>query len=90
MDRQGRTGRPYFIGPFILGGGSKNLQEKLHQGYLHKGCKNVKNAPKPSIKYFEDKICKIKQIKNIPVTRRTFSNQQKEKITKNLTLKRTP
>ena len=34
----------------------KNLQEKF------KGCKNVKNAPKPSIKYLEDKICKIKQI----------------------------
>ena len=32
--------------------------------YTIKGRKNVKNAPKPSVKYLEDiwKICKIKQI----------------------------
>ena len=39
----------------------------------------MKNAPKPSIKYLKDKICKIKQIQNIPVTRETFLNQSKKK-----------
>ena len=55
----------------------KNLQESLHKGSInnqkvHKlvpvldGNLSVKNAPKPSAKYLEDKICKIKQIQNIP------------------------
>ena len=37
----------------------------------------MNNAPKPSIKYLKDKICKIKQIQNIPVTLETFLNQSK-------------
>ena len=36
----------------------------------------VKNALKPSPKCLEDKICKIKQIKGIPVTLGIFLNQQ--------------
>ena len=57
----------------------KNLQENLNQGSTnnHKvqkfvpvsdGNLSVKNAPNPSSKSLEDKICKIKQIQNIPVT----------------------
>ena len=38
----------------------------------------MKNAPKPSIKYLEDKICKVKQIQNIPVNLGTFLNQSKK------------
>ena len=63
----------------------KNLQEKLHHGSLNNqkvqtfvpvldGNLSVKNAPKLSAKYLEDKICKIKQMQNIPVTLRTFLN----------------
>ena len=41
----------------------KNLQEKLHQWLLNnQRVQKCENAPKPSIKYFEDKICKVKQI----------------------------
>ena len=66
----------------------KYLQEKLHQRsisnqkvqrfvpVLH-GNLRVKNAPKLSAKYLQNKICKIKQIQNIPVTLRTFLNQLK-------------
>ena len=36
----------------------------------------VKNALKPSPKCLEDKICKITQIKGIPVTLGIFLNQQ--------------
>ena len=36
----------------------------------------VKNALKPSPKSLENKICKIKQIKDIPVTLEIFLNQQ--------------
>ena len=39
----------------------------------------MNNAPKPSIKYLKDKICKIKQTQNIPVTLGTFLNQSKKK-----------
>ena len=38
---------------------------------------SVKNAPKLSEKYLQDKICTIKQVQNIPVTLRTFLNQPK-------------
>ena len=38
----------------------------------------MNNAPKPSIKYLKDKICKIKQTQNIPVTLGTFLNQSKK------------
>ena len=66
----------------------KYLQEKLHQRsisnqkvqrfvpVLH-GNFRAKNAPKLSAKYLQSKICKIKQIQNIPVTLRTFLNQLK-------------
>ena len=37
----------------------------------------VKNAPKLSAKYLEDKVWKTKEIQNIPVTLRTFLNQLK-------------
>ena len=33
---------------------------------------SMKNAPKLSAKYFQDKICKMKQIQNISVTLRIF------------------
>ena len=36
----------------------------------------VKNALKPSPKSLENKICKTKQIKGIPVTLGIFLNQQ--------------
>ena len=36
---------------------------------------SVKKAPKPSAKYLEDKICKIKQIQNIPLILRIFLNK---------------
>ena len=36
----------------------------------------VKNALKPSPKSLENKICKIKQIKDIPVTLEIFLNPQ--------------
>ena len=48
----------------------------------------VKYAPKLSVKDSQVKICKIKQIQNIPVTVRTFLNQIKS--LKILTLKMTP
>ena len=38
---------------------------------------SLKNPPKLSAKYLQDKICKIKQMQNIPVTLRTFQNQLK-------------
>ena len=49
---------------------------------------SVKNAPKLSEKYLQDKICTIKQVQNIPVTLRTFLNQPKMFL--NLTLNGTP
>ena len=38
---------------------------------------SMKNAPKLSSKYLQDKICKIKQVQNISVTLTTFLNQLK-------------
>ena len=38
---------------------------------------SVKNAQKCFAKYLQHKICKIKQMQNIPVTLRTFLNQLK-------------
>ena len=34
------------------------MYKKIYTGgtYTIKGCKKVKNAPKPAVKYFEDKI----------------------------------
>ena len=65
----------------------KNLQEKLHQISINNqkmkflplsdGNLSVKNAPKLSAKYLEDKISKMEQIQNIRVTLRTFLNQLK-------------
>ena len=51
----------------------QNLQEKLHQG-KHKLDENlsVKNAPKRSAKYLEDKIFKNDIIQSISVTLKTF------------------
>ena len=43
---------------------------------------SVKNAPKPSATYLEDKICKIKQIQNTSVTLKTFLNQLKNFLEK--------
>ena len=66
----------------------RNVQEKLHQGSINKqkvqkfvpvlyGNLSVKNAPKLSAKYLEDKKCKIKQIQNLPLTLSIFLNQLK-------------
>ena len=64
------------------------MKENLHQGSI-KNQKvqkfvlvldenlSVKSAPKPSAKQSKDKIYKIKQTQNIPVTPRTFLNQLK-------------
>ena len=67
---------------------TENFQDKLHQ----EECNNqkvqkfvlvleenlsVKNAPKLSAKYLQDKTCKTKQMQNIPLTLRTFLNQLK-------------
>ena len=70
-----------------------NLQEKSHQGYLKiKGCKNAKNAPKPSLKYFQDKICKYAKSKKLKysINPKDIFKSAKKKNWKNLTLKRTP
>ena len=67
---------------------TENFQDKLHQEECKqsKGAKlvpvlegnlSVKNAPKLSAKYLQHKICKIKQMRNFPVTLRTFLNQLK-------------
>ena len=66
----------------------ENLQETLHKGSVNNqkvqkfvpveyGNLSMKNAPKPSAKYLEDNICKIKQIQNLPVSLRTFLNTVK-------------
>ena len=67
---------------------TENFQDKLHQ----EECNNqkvqkfvlvleenlsVKNTPKLSAKYLQDKTCKTKQMQNIPLTLRTFLNQLK-------------
>ena len=52
---------------------TKNFQDKLHQEErkqskgakfvpVFEGNKSVKNAPKPSAKYLQDKVYKIKQM----------------------------
>ena len=38
---------------------------------------SMQNAPKLSAKYLQDKICKIKQMQNIPVTLRAFLSRLK-------------
>ena len=50
---------------------------------------SVKNAPKLSAKYLQDKKCKTKQMQNIPLTLWTFLNQLKM-FSKNLAPNRTP
>ena len=64
----------------------EHFQDKLHQEEFKKvqkfvsvieGNLSVKNAPKRSAKYLQDKTCKTKQLQNIPLTRRTFLNQIK-------------
>ena len=76
------------------------MQEKLHKGSLiNKKLQkfvpvldvnlSVKNAPRLSSEHLGDKICKIKQIQNIPVMLKTFLNQLKL-FKKNLTPKKTP
>ena len=67
---------------------TENVRDKLHQ----EECKQSKRTKiyasirreregekfsKLSAKYLQDKICKIKQIQNIPLTLRTFLNQLK-------------
>ena len=67
---------------------SENLKENLHQGERKKskdakicasidGDLSVKNATKFSAKFLENKICKIKQIQNIPDTLNALLNQLK-------------
>ena len=67
---------------------TENLQGKLHQAEcnnqkVHKFVLvleenlSVKNTPKLSAKYLQDKTCKTKQMQNIPLTLRTFLNQLK-------------
>ena len=51
-----------------------------------KECKNVENAPKPSMKYLEDKICKIKQNKYSSNPKDIFKSAKKNKTLKSLTL----
>ena len=64
----------------------EHFQDKLHQEEFKKvqkfvsvieGNLSVKNAPKRSAKYLQDKTCKTKQLQNIPLTRRIFLNQIK-------------
>ena len=38
---------------------------------------SVKNAPKHSAKYLQEKTCKIKQMQSIPLTLRTFLTRLK-------------
>ena len=49
---------------------------------------SVKNAPKRSSKYLQEKTCKTKQMQNIPLTLWTFLNQLKT-FEKNTATKRT-
>ena len=67
---------------------TENFQGKLHQEECNnqkvqkfvpvlEGNLSVKNAPKLSAKYLQDKTCKTKQMQNIPLTLRTFLNQLK-------------
>ena len=65
---------------------TENSQDKLHQEECKQDAKfvpvlvrnlSLKNAPKLSAKYLQDKTCKMKQMQNIPLTLRTFLNQTK-------------
>ena len=62
---------------------TENFQGKLHQAECNnqkvqkfvlalKENLSVKNTPKLSTKYLQDKICKTKQMQNILLTLRTF------------------
>ena len=72
---------------------SENFQDNLHQEESKKSkvariCASIRKEPgcekfsKTFCKVFTrqnmQKICKIKQVQNIPVTLRTFSNQLKK------------
>ena len=46
----------------------------------------MENAPKPSMKYLEDKICKIKQNKYSSNPKDIFKSAKKNKTLKSLTL----
>ena len=52
--------------------GSVDNQKAQKSVLVLDGNLRVKNAPKHSIRYLVDKICKIKQTENIPVTLTTF------------------
>ena len=65
---------------------TEHFQDKLQQEECKqsKGAKfvpvlegnlSVKNAPKHSVKYLQEKACKTKQRQNIPLTLRTFLTQ---------------
>ena len=85
IDFTGKFQKPEFK-PLI-----KNLHKELHQGSINNLkvqkfvpvsdlCQfylRVKNAPKLSVKYLKDKICKTKHMQTIPGTLRTFLNQLK-------------
>ena len=83
---------------------TENFQENLHQKESKQSkcvriCASIRKElecekfSKTFCKVFTrqnmQKICKIKQVQNIPVTLRTFSNQLKT-FQKNFTVKRTP
>ena len=72
---------------------TENFQDKLHQ----EECNNqkvqkfvpvleenlsVKNAPKLSAKYLQDKTCKTKQMQNIPLTLEGVSKSTKSVLVK--------
>ena len=69
--------------------GSVNNQNVQKLAQVLDGNFSVKNALNISTKYLQDQICRIKRIKNIEVTWRTFSNLLKT-FQKNLRIKRTP
>ena len=56
---------------------SANNQKVQRFVAVLEGNLSVKNAPKLSTKYLQDKTCKIKQMQNIALTLRIFLNQQK-------------
>ena len=64
---------------FKTGYTKRSVNNKKMQTFVSvfKGTLSVKNAPKHSAKYLQDKRYKIKQMQNIPVTLRTFLNHLK-------------
>ena len=56
---------------------SVNNQKVQNVVPVLEGNLSVRNAPKLSAKCLQDKICKIKQMQNIPVTLKTCLNQLK-------------